>query len=71
MWGAGRQVDLSAVQRNDRPTRDVLVIRDMSGDREFCGFGVAETTEYADCFIEPDRLPIEMIKVLPSTFCQF
>ena len=56
-------MDLTAVQRNDRPTRDVLVIRDLSGDREFCGFGVAETTEYADCFIQPDKLPYDMIKV--------
>ncbi|KAK9853929.1 hypothetical protein WJX84_001400 [Apatococcus fuscideae] len=59
---ASRNVDLTAVQRNDKPTRDVLVIRDLAGDREFCGFGVAETTEYADCFIDPELLPHDMIK---------
>ncbi|KXZ43742.1 hypothetical protein GPECTOR_81g190 [Gonium pectorale] len=56
-----RGVKLHAVQRPaGRPTRDVFVVRDASGDREFSGFGLPGIGEgYADAFIEADKLPLE------------
>lgn len=55
-------VDLSHLQRLDRPTRDVLVTRSLGGDREFSGFGAAESEDYADCYIDPARVPKYTIK---------
>ncbi len=51
-----RGVDTSYVQRNALPTREVLVTRDLSGDRTFAGFrnGGSKTMSsggYADCEI--------------------
>eukprot|EP00887_Chlorella_sp_A99_P008134 scaffold12.g8134.t1 len=57
-----RGVDTSHVQRSARPTRDVLVTRSLDGDRTFAGFGKAATTEYADCFLEADGLPLDAIR---------
>ncbi|PSC74999.1 Haloalkane dehalogenase [Micractinium conductrix] len=57
-----RGVDTSAVQRNDRPTRDILVTRLPGGDRVFSGFGKAKTHEYADCFLDTAALPLDRIK---------
>ena len=54
-------VDVSAVQRVAHPTRDVLVVFDAEGDREFVGFGAAATIDFADCFIDPEQLPLDMI----------
>lgn len=54
-------MDVQYVQRNSKPTRDVLVTRSLDGDREFAGFGAAATTDYADCFIDPGILPLELI----------
>ncbi|GLC55392.1 hypothetical protein PLESTB_000982400 [Pleodorina starrii] len=55
-----RGVRLHAVQRPaGRPTRDVYVVRDSTGDREFAGFGLPGTGEgYADAFIDPEGLPL-------------
>lgn len=50
------------MQHVDSPTRDVLVIFDGSGDREFIGFGSASADQFADCFISADKLPQEAIK---------
>ena len=61
--GAGRGVDLLGVQKVSAPTRDVLVTRDMSGERTFAGFGAAANEEYADAMIEADKLPLGAIKV--------
>ena len=47
----------------ERPTRDVLVVFDNEGDREFIGFGSAEANEFADCFIAADKLPEDTVKV--------
>ena len=48
-----RGVDSSCVQRSDLPTREVLVTRDLSGDREFAGFrNGSRSSGYADCEIE-------------------
>ena len=56
-------MDLSGLQQNTKPTRDVLVVFDDTGDREFVGFGSAKNEEFADCFLEADKLPKEAIKV--------
>lgn len=72
------KVDVSGVQQNDKPTRDVLVVFDDSGDREFVGFGSAKNGEFADCFMEADKLPKDAIKVCarddhsqhPCRFCR-
>ena len=61
---AGLGVDLTGLQQNDKPTRDVLVVSDESGDREFVGFGSAKNGEFADCFLEASKLPTEAIQVL-------
>lgn len=53
---------MTAAQEVDLPTRDVLVIFDNSGDREFIGFGSAKANEFADCFISAEHLPEETIK---------
>ena len=60
---AGRGVDLRGVQQVSAPTRDVLVPRDMSGERTFAGFGAAANEEYADAMIGADKLPLDSIKV--------
>ena len=51
------------VQRvRDRPTRDVYVVYNAQGDREFVGFGENTPTEgYADCFLDASKLPTELI----------
>ena len=59
---AGLGVDISGLQQNDKPTRDVLVVSDKDGDREFVGFGSAKNGEFADCFLEADKLPRDAIK---------
>ena len=63
---AERGVDLSAAQTVDLPTRDVLVVFDNEGDREFIGFGSAKADRFADCYISPDDLPEDTIRVSPS-----
>lgn len=59
---ASRGIDLSGLERTDHLTRDVLVERSLEGDRTFAGFGKAEANEYADCFIDEDKLPEEKLK---------
>ena len=54
------------MQHVDSPTRDVLVIFDSTGDREFIGFGSAEANQFADCFISAAKLPEDTIRVSPS-----
>jgi fructokinase len=56
-----RKVDTEYIQRNSHPTRDVLVTRSLDGDRAFAGFGAAKTTEYADCFVDASKLPLDVI----------
>lgn len=51
------------MQKVSAPTRDVLVTRDMSGERTFAGFGAAANEEYADAMIEADKLPLDAIRV--------
>lgn len=40
------------------------MVRSLDGDRTFSGFGKADTTEYADCFIDADELPTDRIQVV-------
>lgn len=54
-------VDIAGVQRRTEPTRDIYATRDLKGDREFCGFGLA-TEKYSDCFLDGDHLPVDLIK---------
>lgn len=61
-YNAERGVDLSAAQEVDLPTRDVLVVFDNTGDREFIGFGSAKANEFADCFISAEHLPEDTVK---------
>ena len=49
------------VQRVDHATRDVLVTRSISGDREFAGFG-SSTDSYADCFLSENAIPLAAIQ---------
>ncbi|MEW5317826.1 MAG: hypothetical protein WDW38_009093 [Sanguina aurantia] len=42
------------------PTRDVYVVRDNDGDREFAGFG-RPTESYSDCFLDANSIPAEEI----------
>lgn len=44
------------------PTRDVYVVRDNDGDREFAGFG-RPTESYSDCFLDANSIPAEEISV--------
>jgi len=57
-----RGVDLSAAQFVDLPTRDVLVVFDNEGDREFIGFGSAKANQFADCYISGNELPADTIR---------
>ena len=57
---AERNVDVSAVQTVDRPTRDVLVVYDSDGDRQFVGFG-GQNDSFADCYISADQLPLDTL----------
>lgn len=66
MHVAGKGVNVDAVQRVSQPTRDVLVERSVDGDRNFAGFGVAQSNEYCDCFIDPAKIPEQTIKVRSS-----
>ncbi|MBO3458610.1 carbohydrate kinase [Aetokthonos hydrillicola Thurmond2011] len=51
-------VDITGVQRHPTaPTRQVYVVRDQKGDRNFAGFGEYDTTEFADAFLKADLLP--------------
>ncbi|EIE20911.1 Ribokinase-like protein [Coccomyxa subellipsoidea C-169] len=56
-----RGVDVSGVQQVDLPTRDVLVVYDSSGDRQFVGFG-GPNESFADTAISADKLPLEALQ---------
>lgn len=51
-------VDITGVQRHRAaPTRQVYVVRSLSGDRNFAGFGQYNTTEFADTRLQAKQLP--------------
>jgi hypothetical protein len=56
------------VQRVAAPTRDIYVERKMDGDRVFAGFG-RPSQEYCDCFLDPDKLPEDILKVGGGARC--
>ena len=50
-------VDTNGVQRHPTaPTRQVYVVRDMSGDRNFAGFGKYDTSDFADTRLQAEKL---------------
>ena len=54
-------VDVSGVQYHpSAPTRQIYVLRTDTGDREFAGFGDKQPDEFADAFLDPDKLPINL-----------
>lgn len=53
-------MDISAVQRVNLPTRDVLVVYDSNNDRQFVGFGGPNDT-FADTAIAADKLPLDTL----------
>jgi fructokinase len=57
-----RGVDTTGVQSiTAHPTRSVLVLRSMDGDRTFAGFGDQQaTTEFADTMLQAESLPAEI-----------
>ncbi len=51
-------VNLDGLQRHPQaPTRRVYVTRSLEGDRTFAGFGDLDTAEFADAFLDAERLP--------------
>jgi fructokinase len=51
-------VDTTGVQRHPTaPTRQVYVVRDLAGDRNFAGFGEYDTSEFADTRLQANKLP--------------
>ena len=51
-------VDTTGVQRHPTaPTRQVYVVRDLTGDRTFAGFGKYDTSEFADTRLQATKLP--------------
>ncbi|WP_026731197.1 carbohydrate kinase family protein [Fischerella sp. PCC 9605] len=56
-------VDTTGVQRHSTaPTRQVYVVRSLSGDRHFAGFGQYSTTEFADTRLQAGQLPIKLFE---------
>ncbi|MUL37347.1 carbohydrate kinase family protein [Gloeocapsopsis dulcis] len=56
-------VDTTGVQRHPTaPTRQVYVVRSESGDRTFAGFGDFKTEEFADTYLQADKLPVQLFE---------
>ncbi len=54
-------VDISGVQHHpSAPTRQIYVLRSETGDREFAGFGDQKADEFADAFLDPQKLPTNL-----------
>ena len=54
-------VELSGVQYTERAaTRQVYVTRDLTGDRTFAGFGDRRADEFADAYLQADKLPSQL-----------
>ncbi|MFM5892164.1 MAG: carbohydrate kinase family protein [Dolichospermum sp.] len=51
-------VNTTGLQRHSTaPTRQVYVVRDLTGDRTFAGFGKYDTSEFADTRLQATKLP--------------
>jgi fructokinase len=56
-------VDTTGVQRHPTaPTRQVYVVRDLAGDRNFAGFGKYDTSEFADTRLQANKLPTSLFE---------
>lgn len=54
-------VDLSGLQHHDTaPTRQIYVLRNERGDREFAGFGDRDTADFADTQLQASQLPVSL-----------
>lgn len=51
-------VNTTGVQSHSTaPTRQVYVVRDLTGDRSFAGFGKYDTSEFADTRLQAEQIP--------------
>ena len=56
-------VDGTGIQRHpNAPTRGVYVVRSLTNDRTFAGFGDRPTTEFADAHLQADHLPVALFE---------
>lgn len=56
-------VDGTGVQRHaTAPTRGVYVVRSLTNDRSFAGFGDYPTTEFADTHLQADQIPVSLFE---------
>lgn len=56
-------VDSSGIQGHPTaPTRQVYVLRSLSGDRSFAGFGGRDASEFADAYLQAEQLPENLFK---------
>ena len=54
-------VNVTGIQRYDSaPTRQVYVTRTLEGDRQFAGFGDYPPDQFADAYLEADKLPSQL-----------
>ena len=63
---ASKGVDVSPIQRVDAPTRDVYVVFDAAGERQFVGFGSPDPAAFADCALDAEGLPTDTLLVAPG-----
>jgi fructokinase len=56
-------VDLRGIQRHaTAPTRQIDVLRSVTGDRTFAGFRGADTAEFSDTHLKADLLPADLFE---------
>ncbi|MBL1173715.1 carbohydrate kinase family protein [Pantanalinema sp. GBBB05] len=56
-------VDRTGVQRHaTAPTRGVYVVRSLTNDRSFAGFGDYQTTEFADTHLQAEQIPVSLFE---------
>jgi fructokinase len=56
-------VNIEGVQQHpNAPTRGVYVVRSVTGDRAFAGFGNYQTTEFADTYLDAGKLPVHLFE---------
>jgi fructokinase len=54
-------INTSGIQySSDKPTRQVYVLRNEQGDRQFAGFGNHPPDQFADCFLDDFLLPVKL-----------
>ncbi|MGK7947253.1 MAG: carbohydrate kinase [Xenococcaceae cyanobacterium] len=54
-------VNITGIQRHPlAPTRQVYVLRSTEGDRSFAGFGERKPNEFADAYLEANKLPTNL-----------